>query len=191
MGHYHCRIVKMGQIYPGCLRLHSYIDYAFLLLPDDPHANKTLATKMVVDAAMTVMHQQPQAPVPATRMMSQTQAEAPPVAQPTMQPASQTTGPDVIIKEEVVEIIDDNDDDNEQDCAAADKESAILSMIQVYKEANAPPPAPETPCKICATPGEASVGEQSTDTEMLTAVASLSLSYPAPAETALSSQMSK
>ena len=64
MGHYHCHIVKMGWIYPGCLQPHDYIDYAFLLLPDDPHANKALATKMAMDAAMTVMHQQPPALAP-------------------------------------------------------------------------------------------------------------------------------
>ena len=34
-------------------------------------------------------------------------------------------------------------------------------MIQAYKEADTPPPAPKTPCQICATPGEASVGDQS------------------------------
>ena len=123
---------------------------------------------------------------------SQTWAEAQPVAQPTMEQVLETTGPDVVVEEEVVEILDDNDDnDNEQDCVAADEESAILSMIQAYKEADAPPPAPEVPCQICATPGEASVGEQSMDTEMLTAAASLSLLYPAPVETALSSQMSQ
>ena len=73
MGHYHCHIVKMGRIYPGCLRLHGYIDYAFLLLPDDLNANKALATKM----AVTVMHQQPPALAPTMQAMSQTQAEAP------------------------------------------------------------------------------------------------------------------
>ena len=36
-GHYHCRIIKNGQIYPGCLRAHGYIDYTSPLLPDDPH----------------------------------------------------------------------------------------------------------------------------------------------------------
>ena len=35
-GHYHCHIVKNGQIYPGCLQPHGYIDYAFPLLPRWP-----------------------------------------------------------------------------------------------------------------------------------------------------------
>ena len=131
MEHYHCRIMEMGWMYLGCLRLHGYIDYAYPLLSDDPHANKTLAMKMAADATMMVMHQQPQAPAPATRTMLQTQAEAPPVTQPSTQPASQTTGPNVVIEEEVIEIIDDDNNDNKQDCAAADEESAILSMIQV------------------------------------------------------------
>ena len=38
-GHYHCHIIKNSQIYPGCLQAHGYIDYAFLLLQDDPHTN--------------------------------------------------------------------------------------------------------------------------------------------------------
>ena len=189
LGHYHCCIVKMGQIYPGCLRLHGYIDYVFPLLPDDPHANRSLAATMAADTTAMVMHQQPQALVPAAQATPQTQAKAQPVAQPTTQSAPETTGPDVVI-EEIVKI-DEDDDDNEQDHAAADKESAILSMIQAYKEADAPPQAPETPCQICATPGEASAGEQSTNTEIMNAVASLSLSYPTPVETALSSQMSQ
>ena len=190
MGHYHCHIVNMGWIYPGCLQLHGYINYAFLLLPDVPHANQTLAMKMAADAAMMVMHTQPQSLAPATQVTLQTKAKAPPVAQPTTQPAPETTSPDVIIEEEVVEIVDD-DDNNEQDRAAADEESVILSMIQAYKEADIPPLALETPCQISATPGEASTGEQSMDTKMSTAVATLSLSYSAPAETALSSQMSQ
>ena len=142
-------------------------------------------------ATVTVMSQQPQAPVPAAQVTSQTWAEAQPVAQPTTQQVPETTGPDVV-EEEVVEMLDDDDDnDNEQDRVAADEESTILSMIQAYKEANTPPPAPEAPCQICATPGEASVGEQSTDTEMSPAAASLLLSYPAPVEMVLSSQMSQ
>ena len=145
---------------------------------------------MVADAATMVMHQQPQTLVPAAQVMPQTQAKAQPVALPTMQPAPETTSPDVVIEEVKVIKIDD-DDDNEQDCAAADKESAILSMIQAYKEADNPPQAPETPCQICATPREASAGEQSMDTEITNAAALLSLSYATPAETALSSQMSQ
>ena len=69
--------------------------------------------KIAADAAMTVMHQQPQALAPAAQAVLQTQAEASPVAQPTTQPAPETTGPDVIIEEEVVKILDDDDDDNE------------------------------------------------------------------------------
>ena len=111
--------------------------------------------------------------------------------QATLQPAPEMTSPDVIVEEEVIDIINDDDDDNEEGRAAADEESTILSMIQAYKKANTPPPAPETPCQICATPGEASVGEQSMDTEMLTAVVTLSLSYPTPAEMVLSSQLSQ
>ena len=145
---------------------------------------------MVADAAATVMQQHPQTPAPAAQVTPQIQAKAQPVKQPTTQPAPETTSPDIVIEEvEVIEI--DDDDDNEQDCAAADKESAILSMIQVYKEADAPPQAPETPCQICATPGEDSVGEQSTDTEITNTAASLLLSYPTPMEMALLSQMSQ
>ena len=93
---------------------------------------------------MTVMHQQPLAPAPTTQAMLQTQAEAPLVVQATLQPAPVMTGPDVIVEEEVVEIIDDDDNDNEEGWAAVDEESIILSMIQVYKKADAPPPAPKT-----------------------------------------------
>ena len=93
-----------------------------------------------------------------------------------MQPVPETTGPDVVVEEEIVEI---RDNGTEQDQAEGDKESAILSMIQVYQEANAPPPAPDTPCQTCTTQGEAS-REQSTDTKMTNAVALLLLSYPSP-----------
>ena len=67
-GHYHCRIIKNGQIYPGCLRAHGYIDYAFPLLLDDPHTNKTLAMTMAADTATTVMSQQPKAPASTTQL---------------------------------------------------------------------------------------------------------------------------
>ena len=36
MGHYRCHIIKNGEIYPGCLQPHGYIDYAFPLILDDP-----------------------------------------------------------------------------------------------------------------------------------------------------------
>ena len=180
MGHYHCRILKNGRIYPGCLWPHGYIDYAFLLLPDDPHTNKTLAVTMAADAAATVMSQQLKA------LASITQA-APTRTLPTTQPVPETTGPDVVIEEEIVEV---EDDGKEQDQAEEDEETTILSMIQAYQVADAPPPTPDTPCSTCATQGEASE-EQSMDTEMTTTVALLSLSYPAPADTALSSEMSQ
>ena len=106
---------------------------------------------------------------------------------PVTQPVPETTGPDVVVKEEIVKI---RDNGAEQDQAEGDKESAILSMIQVYQEADAPPPAPDTPCQTCTTQGEAS-REQSMDTEMTNAVASLSLSYHPPAEMALLSEMSQ
>ena len=61
-GHYHCHIIKNGRIYLRCLQAHGYIDYAFLLLPDDPHTNKTLAATITADAAMMVMSQPPKAP---------------------------------------------------------------------------------------------------------------------------------
>ena len=61
-GHYHCCIIKNGGIYPECLQAHGYIDYAFRVLPDDPHANKTLAVTMAEDAAVTVMSQSPKIP---------------------------------------------------------------------------------------------------------------------------------
>ena len=66
-GHYHCHIIKNGQIYPGCLRPHGYIDYVFPLLPDDPHANSSLAVRMAADAAARVIYQQPKGPVSATQ----------------------------------------------------------------------------------------------------------------------------
>ena len=82
------------------------------------------------------------------------------------------------------------DEGKEPEQAEKDEETTILSMIQAYQVAEAPPPTPDTPCLTCATQGEAS-GEQSTDTEMTMAAASLSLSYPTPAETALSSEMTQ
>ena len=100
-----------------------------------------------------------------------------------------TTGPDVVIEEDEIVKIDDNG--NEQDQAAEDEESIILNMIQAYKEADAPPQTSDTPCQICATQGEASVGEQTTDTEIMNTVALLSLSCPAPAEMVLSLEMSQ
>ena len=103
-------------------------------------------------------------------------------------PEPETTGPDLVIKEEVVVEIRDNG--SEQDEGNGDEESAILSMIQVYQVADVPPAAPDTPCPTCATQGDASE-EQSTDTEMTTAAVSLSLLYPPPIETALSSEMSQ
>ena len=63
-------------------------------------------------------------------------------------------------------------------------------MIQAYQVAEAPPLALDTPCLTCTIQGEAS-GEQSMDTVMTMAAALLSLSYPAPAETALSSEMAQ
>ena len=191
-GHYHCCIVKNGQIYPGCLQPHNYIDYAFPLLVDDPHTNRTLATRMATDVTMTVIYQQSQTSAPTTHPAPQTTEKepttAPPATQLRMQPVLETTSLDVIIEEEIVKI---KDDSNMQDQAEEDKESAILSMIQVCQEANTPPEAPDTPCLTCATPGEASTGQLSMDTEMMTAVASLSLSSPAPVEAALSSEMSQ
>ena len=179
-GHYHCRIVKNGQIYLGCLQPHGYIDYAFPLLLDDPHANPSLAARMVADTAVMVICQQPQAPASAT--------QSPPTrTPPMMQPVPEATSPDVIIKEEIVEI---GDDDTEQGQAEKDEKSAILSMIQVCQEADAPPLAPDTPCPTCATQGEAS-GEQSMDTKMTNAAWSLSLSYPAPAQISLSLELSQ
>ena len=67
MGHYHCHIIMNGRIYLGCLWLHGYKDYTFLLLPDNPHGNKTLAAKMAADAAATVIYQQPQIPASTTQ----------------------------------------------------------------------------------------------------------------------------
>ena len=179
-GHYHCRIVKNSGIYPRCLRPHSYIDYAFLLLSDNPHTNKSLAARMAVDAAMMVMSQQPQTPAPVTQ-------SAPTRTSPVTQPLPETTGLDVVVEEEIVEV---EDEGTEQGQAEEDKETAILSMIQAYQEANTPPPTLDTPCSTCATQGEAT-REQSTDTEMTSTAASLLLSYPAPAETVLSSEMSQ
>ena len=179
-GHCHCRIVKNGQVYPGCLWPHGYIGCAFPLLLDDPHANKTLAVRMAVDAITTVISQQSQAPTSAAQ-------SAPTRTPPVMQPVPKATGPDVIVEEETVKV---EDNDAEQDKAGEDEESTILSMIQVYQEADAPPLAPDTPCPACATQGEAS-GKQSTDTEMTSTVVLLSLSYPAPAQMTLSSEMSQ
>ena len=119
-GHYHCHIIKNGQIYPGCLWAHGYIDYAFPLLPDDPHTNKTLAVTMVVDAAMMVMSQSPKAP-------ALTAQSAPTRTPPTTQPVPQTTGPDVVIEEE--EVIKVEDKGREPKQAEEDEETAILSMI--------------------------------------------------------------
>ena len=175
-GHYHCQIIKNGQIYLGCLWPHGYIDYAFLLLLDDPHANKSLAVRMSVDAAMMA----PQAPSSVTQ-------SAPTRTSPTIQPVPETTGLDVIVEEEIVKV---EDDGAEQGQAKEDKETTILSMIQVYQEANVPPPTPDTPCSTCATQGEAS-REQSTDTKMTSTVVSLLLSCPTPAEMVLSSEMSQ
>ena len=81
-GHYHCRIIKNGQIYPGCLRAHVYIDYAFPLLPSNPHTNKTLVATMAADAAVTVMSQPPKAPA-STAQSAPTRM--PPTAQPVPQ----------------------------------------------------------------------------------------------------------
>ena len=153
----------------------------FLLLPDDPHANQSLAVRMVADATTTVIYQQPQAPASATQSIP---TKTPPV----IQPVPKTPSPDIVIEEE--EIFEIRDDGGEQDQAKGDEESAILSMIQVYQEADTPPPAPDIPCPTCATQGEAS-REQSMDTKMTNAAASLLLSYPAPAEMALSSEMSQ
>ena len=179
-GHYHCHIIKNGRIYPGCLWPHGYIDYAFPLLPDDPNANKTLAATMAADTAAMVMSQQPQAPA----LIAQSTPTRTP---PTTQPVPQTTSPDVVIKEEVVKV---QDKGKEHKQAEEDEETTILSMIQAYQVAEAPPPTPDTPCLTCATQREAS-GEQSMDTKMTTAAASLSLLYPAPAEKVLSSEMSQ
>ena len=181
-GHYHCCIVKNGCIPPGCLRPHGYIDYAFPLLLDDPHSNCTLAARMVVDAAMMVIYQQPQALASATQSAP---AEIPPVTQPVPEP--ETTGLDVIMEEETIEV---REEGTEQNVEEGDEESTSLSMIQAYQEADAPPPAPDTPCPTCTTQGEAS-GEQNMDTKLKTAVASLSLLYPVPVEMALSSEMAQ
>ena len=148
-GHYHCRIIKNGWIYPGCLQVHGYIDYAFPLLPDDPHATKTLAVTMAVDAAAMVMSQLPK--VPALTSQS---------APTNMPPTTQATGPNVIVEEEKVIEVKDKGQEPEQ--AEEDEETAILSMIHMYQVAEAPLPTPDTPCPTCATQGEAS-REQSTD----------------------------
>ena len=185
LGHYICCIMKMGWIYLGCLCQHGYIDYVFPLLPDDHHANQSLVVMMAADAVTMVMYQQPQSPVPTVQAAPQAQAVA--------QPALGTTGPDVVIEEIIKIVLNDDDDNNnnEWNQAAADEENTIFSMIQVYKEVNTPPQAPETPCQICIMPREASAGKQSTDMEIMNAAMSLLLSYPAPAEMALSSQMSQ
>ena len=130
--HYHCRNVKNGRIYPGCLWLHGYIDYAFQLLPDDPHTNCSLAARMMVDATTTVISKQPQAP-----------AEMLPITQPVPEP--ETMGPNVITKGETIE---GREEGAEQDVEEGDKESTILSMIQAYQEAYAPLPAPDTPFQL-------------------------------------------
>ena len=90
MGHYHCHIVKNSQTYPGCLQPHGYIDYAFSLLPDDPHANKSLEVTMAADTAVTVISQQPQAPASVTHL-------APTRTPPATQPVPEASSPDVII----------------------------------------------------------------------------------------------
>ena len=180
-GHYHCRIIKNGQIYPGCLWVHGYIDYAFLLLTDDPHTNKTLAATMVADAAAMVMSQLPKVP-------ASTSQSAPTKMPPTTQTLPRATGPDVIVEEE--EVIEVKDEGQEPEQAKEDKETAILSIIHAYQVAEAPPLTPDTPCLTCTIQGEAS-REQSTDTEMTTAVASLSLSYPTLGEMALLSEMTQ
>ena len=144
--------------------------------------------RMVVDAATMLTHQQPQALVLATCLVPQKQAKAPPVPQPVTQP--ETTGPDVVVNEEEIIEIGDNDG-NKQDQVAEDQESTILSMIQVYKESDTPPQVSDTPCQICATLGKASVGEQSTDTEIMNTAVSLSLLYLTLAEMELSLEMSQ
>ena len=144
-------------------------------------ANKTLAVTMVADATAKVMSQPPKAP-------ESTAPSAPTRMPPTAQPVPQTTSPNVVIEEEEVIKVEDEDKEAEQD--EENKETAILSMIQAYQVAEAPPLTPDTPCSTCATQGEAS-REQSTDTKMTTAVVSLSLSYPTPAEMALSSEMTQ
>ena len=100
----------------------------------------------------------------------------------------QTTSHDVVIEEE--EVVEVEDEGEEPEHAEEDEETAILSMIQIYQVAKAPPLTLDTSCLTCATQGEAS-REQSTDTKMTMAAASLSLSYPVPAETALSSEMTQ
>ena len=131
-GHYLCHIVKKGWIYPGCLQPHGYIDYAFPLLLDDPHANPSLAARMVVDTALMVICQRPQAQVSATQ-------SAPTRTPPMIQPVPEATSLDVIIKEEIVEI---GDDDTEQGQAEKDEESAILSMIQSVPGSQCPSSGP-------------------------------------------------
>ena len=180
-GHYHCHIIKNGWIYLGCLWAHGNIDYTFPLLPDDPHANKTLVVTMVVDAAVIVMSQSLKAP-------ALTAQSAPTRTPPTTQSVQQTTGPDVVIEEE--EVIEVEDKGEEPGQAEEDEETAILSMIHTHQVAEAPPPTPNTPCLTCAIHGEAS-REQSTDTEMTMTAVSLSLLYPTPAEMALLSEMTQ
>ena len=136
---------------------------------------------MAADAAMMVMSQQPKAPVSTTQSASARMPSA-------TQPVPQATGPDVVIEEE--EVIEVEDEGREPEQAEEDEETTFLSMKQAYQVAEAPPSTPDTPCSTCAIQGEASE-EQSTDTEMTMAVASLSLSYPALAETALSSEMTQ
>ena len=125
-GHYHCRIIKNGQIYPGCLRVHGYKDYTFQLLLDDPHANKTLAATMVADATTTVRNQSPKVP-------AATSQSAPTKMPPATQTLPQITGPDVIIEEE--EVVKVKDEGQEPEQAEEDEEIAILSMIHAYQEA--------------------------------------------------------
>ena len=124
-GHYHCCIVKNGQIYLGYLQPHGYIDYAFPLLPDDPHANWSLAVRMAADTTTMLTHQQPQASALTTHSVPQTQAKGPPVPQPVTQ--LETTILDFVIEEEeIIEI--ENDDGDKQDQVAGDEESVIPSM---------------------------------------------------------------
>ena len=105
--HYHCHIIKNDRIYLGCLQAHGYIDYAFPLLPDNPHTNKTLVATMAADAAATVMSQPPKAPASTAQL-------APTRMPPAAQPVPQTTSPNVIIEEEEVIKVEDEGKEPEQ-----------------------------------------------------------------------------
>ena len=98
---------------------------------------------MAADAAVMVMSQQPQAPASIAQL-------APTRTPPATQPVPQTTGPDVVIEEEVVEVQDEGE---EHDQAEEDEETAILSMIQAYQVAEAPPLTPDTSCLTCCHTG--------------------------------------